>query len=407
MKICVWDDETELAVDWGKKIRSLMEDDDVEVNAPDRKRIDEELHILHERRRTYMDSDEVLAPNGASQLDDTDILIVDNDLFELDHFSDFSAEMVAIRARVYTTCGCIVVLNRNPDLDFDLSLLGHSDSKADLHINDRFVADDGLWLTCPKEDGIFRPWHWPLLRASARLYKARVDELNDLLSSDERDMPILDYFGFSEDAKNRLSRSARAFLHPKRQAEEVSFYNFLAGNATAVDVRDGKNIIRKRDDCKIAQICAHRISKLLERLVLGPQDVLVDLPHLVEKLPFLVPPDYQSVEVFWNSLARLEHAPIDELHGEISPHLFQRNIWFDRPVFWWHQLDTEDNLDKLLGASDANPKQLVFCEDASAFHASVDCHRFVAAHHSMSDARFVRWLNDDDVNYGPQSRLAQ
>ena len=229
-------------------------------------------------------SDEIIVPDGVSQLDNTDILIVDNDLFALENFSDFSAEMVATRARVYTTCGYIVVLNRSPDLDFDLSLLGHSDSKADLHINDRFVADDGLWLTCPKEGGTFRPWHWPLLRASARLYKARVSELRDFLASDERDMPILDYFGFAEDAKNRLSRSARAFLHPRRQAEEVSFHDFLAGNAKSVDVKDGEKIISKRDNSKIAQICAHRISKLLDRLILGPQDVLVDLPHLVEEI---------------------------------------------------------------------------------------------------------------------------
>ena len=257
-------------------------------------------------------------PDGASQLDGTDILIVDNDLFELENFSDFSAEMVANRARVYTTCGCIVVLNRSPDLDFDLSLVGHSDSKADLHINDRFIADDGLWLTCPKEGRTFRPWHWPLLRAAAKLYKSRVDQLREFLMSHERDMPILDYFGFAEDAKNRLSRSARAFLHPSRRAEEVSFYDFLAGNARAVDVKDGTKIIGKRDNDRVAQICAHRISKLLDRLILGPQDVLIDLPHLVERLPFLIPPDQRESPDFWSSMARLEDAPSQQLVEDIS-----------------------------------------------------------------------------------------
>ena len=409
MKICVWDDETEFASDWVEQIDTLLHDNDVEVVAHDRKVIDGELQLLHDRRRAYLESDEIVVPDGASQLDNTDILIVDNDLFALEHFSDFSAEMVANRARVYTTCGYVVVLNSSPDLDFNLSLLGHTDSKADLHINDRFVADDGLWLTCPKGGGTFRPWHWPLLQAAARLYKERVTELRDFLASDEGDMPILDYFGFEEDAKNRLSRSARAFLHPKRRAEEVSFYDFLLGNARAVDVKDGDQVIKKRDNGKISQICVHRISKLLDRLILGPQDVLVDLPHLVEKLPFLIPPDQQDNPEFWSSMAQLKGAQTQQLVDDISPFQFERKVWFDRPVFWWGRLDTEENLDKMLAASDSNPKQLVFCEDASAFHESVECQRFVAAHHSMSDNRFVRWLSDfdGDINYGPQSRLAQ
>ena len=64
---------------------------------------------------------------------------------------------------------------------------------------------------------------------------------------------------------------------------------------------------------------------------------------------------------------------------------------------------------RLLEAVDANPDGLVFCEDSSAFHVADECDQFIAAHNSMSDRRFVRWLRegDEEVRYGPQSRLAR
>jgi len=315
--------------------------------------------------------------------------------------------MVATRARVYTSCAFIVTLNLNVEVDFDLTLLGHPNSKADLHINDGFVANDGLWLTCPRENGAFRPWHWPMLPTTANLHKSRAEELLNFLSDADKHMPIVECFGFGEAAKARLSRSARAFLHPKKKAEEVTFFDFVDQNVNAVDPKDGTRIIENEDIDKIAQIGAHRISKWLSRLVLGPQDVLIDLPHLVAKLPFLVPKDSQGSMKFWNACVELSSGVVERLSEDISAHVFPRANWFDRPVFWGDAFETDEYVEKLLGALDANPANLVFCEDASAFHPAEQSHRFVAAHHSASDERFVRWVEQDqDVKYGPQSRLA-
>lgn len=406
-RISIWDDDARVALGWKQEIERLLDDADVCVKAFEVEEIDHELHILHQRRESFLRSDDN-EPDDKSALDTTHVLIVDNDLFHLKDFSDFSAEMVATRAGVYTDCGSIVVLNLNPDVDFDLTLLGNPDSKADIHINDKFVADPGLWKQCPKDAGTFRPWHWPLLLSEAELHKARVDELHGMLLEGGSDKPILDYLGFPEEAKRRLSRFARAFLHPlQNTADKVSFPQFVDRNARAVALKDGEMITTRADVRKIARIGARRVYKWLSWLVLGPQDVLIDLPHLIQKLPFLLPPDDQASLDHWNCCASIRDAPVDLVTDELSVVAFPVPNWSDRPMFWSHDFEREDILDRVLGAADSNPQRFVFCEDSSAFHGSDRCHRFVAAHNTASDDRFARWLdNEDDISFGPQSRLA-
>ena len=270
MKVCIWDDDIDAAAEWKRQLDAALRGDEIRVHAATAEEIEQEIHTLHERRKSYAESDGGEGRATVSELDDTDVLIIDNDLFDLPNLNDLSAETVANRAGVYTDCACIVVLNLSPDLDFDLTLLGHPESKADLHINDRFVADLGLWRQCPKDNGAFRPWHWPLVLSAVDLHRSRVKALIDLLDSDERNMPILDYFRFGGDSKRRLSRSARAFLHPSRRAEETSFMGFMDSNAMAVNHIDGEKILGREDVRKMARIGARRISTWLARYVLGP-----------------------------------------------------------------------------------------------------------------------------------------
>lgn len=408
MKICVWDDNEEIAQEWKERLDVVVPGAAAQVHAATAAEIQEDLRILHDRRKRYLTCDAEADSGDVSSLDDTDILIVDNDLFDLPNLSDLSAETVASRAGIYTDCAYIVVLNLTPDLDFDLTLLGHPESSADLHINDRFVADVGLWEQCPKEDGSFRPWHWPLLLSAAAQYNTRMAELVAILNSSDQKIPILDYFGFEEAAKRRLSRSARAFLHPRRRAEEASFMNFWDGNAKAVNQIDAQEISKRGDVRLIARIGARRIAKWLAQYVVGPQEVLIDLPHLVEKMPFMIPGNKRECGEFWNSCSSLDAAPV-RLVEEFGIGRFQREMWSDRSVYWTEGMETDENVERLLEATDTNPDDLVFCEDASSFHTAEMCDGFVAAHNSMSDGRFVRWLRGAEVQprYGPQSRLAR
>ena len=405
MNITVWDDDTDAAKRWGQDLKDALGGDvDVQTHAADE--IEKELLVLHERRKEYLKSGGPVEV-GSLVLDRTDILIVDNDLFHLPNFNDLTAETVAARAGVYSSCGYIVVLNLRPDLDFDLTLLGDTGSKADLHINDKFVADPGLWKVCPN-GGVFRPWHWPLLLEAVVSYRRRVDDLVKLLNSGDRDRPILKYLGFEKSAVSRLSRSARAFLHPTIPETEVSFRSFVAGNAQAVNVKDGEVIFEKNDVRRMARVGARRIHQWLSRLVVGPQEVLIDLPHLLERAPFVLREDQRGSKEGWNSFASLHEAPIELVSKRLGIEEAGLGAWIDRPVFWSDKLETEDNADRFFANPEANPSGFVFCEDASAFFESESCEEFVASHNSMSDRRFVRWFGDEemDIKYGPQSRLA-
>ena len=407
MNIEVWDDNFPTAKDWEEQIHTALRDNEATVHAAPLPEIGDCLSALHERRKSYLDGNVTADHDPASVLDKTDILIVDNDLFHLPKHEDLSAETVASRVGVYTDCACIVVLNLTPDLDFDLTLLGHPSSKADVHINDRFVADKGLWHECPKKGGTFRPWHWPLLASTADLYRARVAEIVALLQS-EGDTPILDYLGFDEAARRRLSRAARAFLHPEKDATTVSFAHFVKDNTMAVGSRDGAKIFERDDARKIARIGARRIAKWLAQYVVSPQDVLMDLPHLIERLPFLVPEEGRERADSWNSCAHLADAPVG-LVDDLGIVRFEKAKWCDRPVFWTEGIETEEIVRQLIVVEDANPEEFVFCEDSSAFHKVGNCDPFVAAHNTMSDNRFIRWLTEGDprTRYGPQSRLAR
>ena len=279
MKITVWDDDLEAAAGWRDEIEQVLRERGVEGNivAHERDKIRSELQVLHDKRKRSIEEKDENENAGISELDDTDILVVDNDLFALDEFVDLSAEMVAARVLVYAKCAYIVVLNLNPDIDFDLSLIGHPASKADLHVNDQFVSNPGLWMECPRENHAFRPWAWPLLVSQAELQRARTEELKQVLAQGDPDIPILDYFAFNETARSRLSRSTRGFLHPRKDIKDVSFKDFITGNADAIDVKDAEGAISDGDVSIIARICARRLSKWLSHFVLGPQDILIDL----------------------------------------------------------------------------------------------------------------------------------
>ena len=410
MKITVWDDDLEAATGWRDEIEQVLAERGVagSVVAHEREEIRKELQVLHGRRRQSVEGEGADENAGPSELDDAGILVVDNDLFALDEFVDLSAEMVAARVLVYANCAYVVVLNLSPDIDFDLSLVGRPASKADLHVNDQFVSNPGLWVECPREDYEFRPWTWPLLVPQVEMQRARAEELEQLLANGDADIPILDYFSFDDTARDRLSRSTRGFLHPRRDIREVSFRDFLTGNADAIDVKDGLGAISGGDVGVIARICARRLSKWLSHFVLGPQDILIDLPHLLSEFPFLVSPQQRGDTDFWNLFARLEAPPLGELVDDVSPALFKMSKWFDRPVFWKEKFDTDENIDRLVEAASEDFEWPVFCEDASAFFSPEGCREFVAGYHAASDNRFVRWFGNDQqvINYGPHSRLA-
>lgn len=409
-KIVIWDDDKENAEEWASRIRDMIEEINVGAQGP--KELETEISELVARQGAFLKGGE--REKCEIAFDDADVAIIDNDLFELDRYAGLTAETAAYLARVYTSCKIIVVVNLTTDIDFDLSLKGHPESKADLHINDKVLDNPGLWSECPRRDSGYRPWHWPLLLDAPEQFAARQEGLVQLLSR-EPEKTILDYFGFDQGARDRLSRSARGFLHPKIPAEEVTFFDFVTGNGNAVDPKEekeGQKLMEVRDVEMIARICAARLHKWFERLVLGPQDILVDLPHLVQRFPFLLPESGREDVNIWNQTVNLR-----EICGLSDPGLvefarFAAPDWVSRPLFWWPRLEEKEDLsDLLLKESKGNPCDFVFREDTSNFGTRESSHSFVAAFHSAFDQRYVSRPDDAEeigvITYAPQSRLAR
>ena len=97
----------------------------------------EEVELLERRRRSARTGDH--PDEGNSSFDDADILIVDYDLTasgEQQGGPAETGERVAYLARCYSKCGTIVALNQyNVTATFDLSLIGHISSFADINIS--------------------------------------------------------------------------------------------------------------------------------------------------------------------------------------------------------------------------------------------------------------------------------
>lgn len=377
-------------------------DDAYEVPSLSLGKIKSGIHDLFARRKQARE--EGTWDEGGGLFDDAEILIIDYDLALSSDESPITAETVARLARAFTPCGAIVVLNQYRDIDLDLSLLGHPDSCADLNINSKSLDLKGLWSSTIS--GSFRPWHWPILPDAAHRQHSRVQQLLE----GGLDQPILEFFGFDESVFRHMSRSSKGFLHPNPGSKwsAVTFLDFVSKSGNAIDPKDTDAIVERRTEKTheaVARVAAARIAKWLERMVLAPQDILVDVPHLVERIPFLLTGDRNQIET-WNATVDLTKVNgIDAT--SISEYAFKQKDWLSRPAFWWPRIDSDEGLtNKLLADTEGNPVDFVFQEDVSKFGRREDSKEFVAAFHSVYDRRYVSAAEDQNFSYAPSVRFA-
>lgn len=165
-------------------------------------------------------------------------------------------------------------------------------------------------------------------------------------------------------------------------------------------------------DDDIARIAASSLHKWLERKVLVSQDVLVDLPHLIARLPWLIPGDASSLEQ-WN--LQINGGNVETL-ARLQRHLYPRNSWLSRPAFWWQQIASDDELMSPPDNWDfENTPDFVFREDLSNFGLRSDSQEFVADISGTYDIRYIcnpSTINADGfpdpnkVSYSPAIRLS-
>lgn len=336
------------------------------------------------------DTDDLEEANAL--FDNTDLLIVDFDLINLSDAFSLTGEEVAYLARCYSRCGLIAALNQFEigKSTFDLRLSNHPETFSDLNIPDLDLFNPGLWMNNWKG---FRPWYWPLLPLSIDKYEARITELEDHL-----DDSILAFLGLDKEAE-QLSRSVAQFIAQAGEPPEITFRDFLGKSRHGFRPKD-KPFAEDTE----ARVAAARIAHWLEHVVLAGQDMLVDAPHLVSRYQSLLAGDPSKLED-WNRLARFNKpGQLGLKHELVDQHLFKRENWLSRPAWHWNALSNDPGVAEVRDPWDTPRQDVVFCEDVSAFHATIEAEEFVADLPTQFVRRFVKRL--DQVEYTPAVRFA-
>ena len=391
-KVLLCDDVQNVCVDWRERIEHVAPSNYTVLPQPDGGEVQCAVKELLAR--------ELAAREGRTRerspcvFDDTDILLLDYDLLYLDEGNArHTGESLARLARVFSAAQVVVVVNQFRDAQFDLSLRGHLASHADLNLDAALLDARGLWAD-PPWDG-FRPWHWHTLYRAVDAQRARQAWVEH-----HWDSPIVDALNMRDDDLCRLSESAVGFLgwdsRDWQQLRGRRFKDFVCQPANG---RDAAAIADSR--VAAARFVAARIGKWLERQVLAPQDALVDLPHLIQRFPFLLGDDIAELGA-WNVA----------LHGsERVKGRVPDDCWFEprgilsRPAVWSQRFEHADNIRAQRRSFDFElVPPFVFLEDTSTFEPIDQATQFRAGHHNAFDRRFAKYLTD--YTYAPQRRLA-
>ena len=347
-----------------------------------------------------------------------DILILDNNLSALDFGGTRqTAESIAGYFRAFGNIPYIVSLNKNPHVDFDLRhLVGDYETQADLAVNQAHLLNQALWTGVPKDasDDGFLPWYWPALNHVPDRRRRQIQFVRERL-----DAPILEAMRFPTSASVSLSRDARAALAPEAERlSAVTFTKFFVTACRSLPIRAERQKLAKvapddRVRDVLSRVVAGELDRWFRRDLLGPQDVLVDLPHLLMRMPFLLGPNAADLDC-WNSALAATKPPyglsrqIYEMHVEDAA--FPYDDWIETPCFWWKDLRSNAQLNRMFFGETSPWAEAVFCEDLSLFRSQGDepdrpPSEFVAEFDSSWNRRYVANLRRK--HYAPRSRLAK
>jgi hypothetical protein len=403
--IYVCDDKEALAKGWAEEIRRKA------GNGVTVERIEDPGNEFKKLLRRIPRERRDIEREVESAFDKADILVVDYDLLEVDaDQARHTGEGFARTARLYSDCGLVIVMNQFVnEAAFDLSLTGHLHSFADLNIDDRQVGLSTLWGA--KRDGsVFAPWHWPDLESALVQRRALIGRIKDHL-----DHSLLEVIQFPVEMISRLSDRAFGFLFPLidglpgtfSQAENLKKLEALTVRQFLLSMNEHKEFERaiEANPTRAASAAAARIAKWYSRAVLAPQDLLVDVPHLLQRMPFLLRSDFGAFGQIktWNDA--IDAGP-DALIGELRECEFAPSKeWTGRTSYWWPKVSNHPKVMELRSEFDLSTfPDVVFAEDASCFIDEKEAVAFRAGFFNQYDIRYIKLFKD--VHYGPARRLA-
>ena len=323
---------------------------------------------------------------ASAAFEDVDVAIVDNNLSALDLDGvRLTAEAMVGYLRAFTNIPYIVSLNKNPDVDFDLRhMVGDHQTHADLALNTQHLSYGILWRDGLDEDDIegesFAPSYWPNVHAAS-------DKRRKLIAAIEcrLDEPVLDVLGFPSSSLGGLSRRAKGTLWAHADTDqdlrELTCIDFFKYSCRSLPPRERETLAERVDTSSlyatsVARSAAAALDKWVRRNALGPQDVLVDLPHLLARMPFLLAKDAVDVQN-WNRTVYSASLGGEDGLGFVSDTAVRARVEVAKfsalgtysrwPCFWWHDLRDDDELNELFFSCRDRWADAVFCEDVSRF----------------------------------------
>lgn len=386
--------------------------------------------------RFLKSNDRGLEALPTSLFDGHDVVIVDNNLAELEiPGARLTAEAMLGGLRAFASSAYLLSLNKNPQVDFDLRyLIGDYATRADLALNEDHLTNAVFWGATPK-GGEFAPWYWPVLADAAQRRREQIEFVEAHL-----DDSIVRTLGMSEDVVHQLPSRAIGFLDPAATVLEgsdglsldvTSFWQHFRSSNRSIPFDDRKAIVfgsahptgagsdlltTAAADAGpaarriAARLVAAELDIWFRRDLLGPQELLVDAPHLQVRIGARAADDPNDPSS-WDRTCTETDAPFgfDATLYErvIGPNRFQHDIWVPRPAFWLQAIENHPEIAafRKTGEKDST---LAFAEDTRRFvrtTADPSPWRFVPENGRPWLPRFVERLSG--YNYSPSSSFAR
>ena len=391
--VLVCDDDPDVGCQWAETLGAAAPQAHYSIlPPPDRSALHAAIKELFAREAALLAGD--WREQEPCVLDGADILVVDHDLPHVDvQNARHTGESLAWFARAFSDAAVVVVVNQFRTR-FDLSLQGNPSSDADLNLDVSSLGVPGLW-TDPPWHG-FRPWHWQTLYQAVETQRAR-----QAWSQEHMNDSVVEALGMRDDDVDRMSDAAFGFLAPDaagwQDIKELKLKQFAVGSATGR--REAKLV--ESDSHTACRLVAARLGRWLERYVLGAEEMLVDLPHLVQGFPFLLGKEMPALEA-WNDVV----CSGDRVKSKVPDGCwFEPSELLSRPAVWRQRFEDDDGVREARRNFDySSVPPFVFLEDTSSFGRLCDAKQFRAGHHNAFDRRFAKCL--DGIVYAPQRRFA-
>lgn len=296
-----------------------------------------------------------------------------------------SGETLARQLRSFTTAGYLVVVNRfYGDRFFDLTMSKWNSGFADLYITNTDVGDAALWTGTP-EQGTFNPWSWPILRDRLDALPRAIDFVSGDLESS-----IFEKLGLNPD--DLAPEQFDAFAH--MESPGAATFEDLAWSGLGFRFE-----VAGAPREQIARMAASVLLRWLARSVVAPQNVLLDIPHLLARHPRAFG-DGVGDPGFWASMAAKAPTSAD-VTSKLAPALSPIGDLIGRPVY---SAEVVRELSAKFPSPSVGALPLVFAEDVSLFFERDDVQQFTSKLPGTYFRRFIRVPEGEEVDYRPSVR---